>query len=158
MLSADGACEIAVRLTSEGFAVMKRWSRSCILVALLTVLALPLSATDIRARTIDGRTVVLRSDRTWHYADESPSRRRIHLANDSVPLGYEYLAQIAPWLLRDATVLHALGLELLPFGSDVPDLVLHRLPPIPGGAEQTVIRLRIGDRAVGTVGFSSGIR
>lgn len=127
----------------------------CVLVLMLLFFTTSLFSAEIRARTVDGRTVVLRPDRTWHYADESPARRRVNLAGDTVPLNYEYLVQIAPWLLQDATVLHALGLELLLAGYDIPDLVLHRLSPGPGSAEQTVIRLRVGDQAAGAVGLYS---
>ncbi len=111
------------------------------------------AAPDLQARTTDGRDVVLHADRTWRFAGEGASRRRINLTSLDVPLGVAHIAQIAPWLLDEAVFSSGLRIELLPTDGDIADLVLYQAVE-PSGAAQTVIRLRVHGEGTSQVSIS----
>ena len=111
------------------------------------------AAPDLHARTTDGRDVVLHADRTWRFAGEGGTRRRINLTSLDVPLGVAHIAQIAPWLLDEAVFSSGLRIELLPTDGDIADLVLYQAVE-PSGAAQTVIRLRVHGEGGSQVGIS----
>ena len=111
------------------------------------------AAPDLRARTIDGRDVVLHPDRTWRFAGEGGTRRRINLTSLDVPLGVAHIAQIAPWLLDESVYSSGLRIELLPIDGDIADLVLYQAVES-SGAAQTVIRLRVHGEGGSQVGIA----
>lgn len=126
--------------------------KAMVIFALVAIIGAAVANADIRARTVTGQEVVLRADRTWHYLHESQTRRRINLAGiDSVPLGLHFVAEVAPWLLDESIVHDVIRLDLLSATGDIPDLVLYRAPAPAGEAEQTVIRLRVGERSGSTL-------
>ncbi|TVQ38732.1 MAG: hypothetical protein EA384_08355 [Spirochaetaceae bacterium] len=97
---------------------------------------------DMRARTVDGREVILRADRTWHFAGESPTRRRVNLVLDELPADLRHLVDLPPWLLEDSLRSYALLLDSALPGGEMTELVRYLGALTPQAAEE--VRLQSG--------------
>lgn len=126
-----------------------------ILILLMFVLIGTASANgDIRARTLEGRDVMLRSNGTWYFMSEQSSRRGISPAIFEVPLGRRYVVELAPWLLDEQILQQTLRLELVPSTGDITDLVLFGPAGAGDDTGPPLIRLRIDDGTIGAIGVA----